>query len=135
MSNKLALKYLRLLKPYTPAQIRDTIFSNYLETQNDGTIEFYEFIEIMMIIEQYPNRTLDSLAFIIKEIKTGKVCDPKHPKYGKPTTLKVPVMPEIRRTEFKEAFKFLDGVGEKDGVITVNEIITALRIATGLGLL
>lgn len=135
MANKLALKYLRLLKPYTPAQLRDTIFSNYLEIQNDGTIEFSEFIEIVMIIEQNPNVTLDGLAFIIKEIKTGKVCDPKHPKYGKPSALKVPVMPESRRAEFKEAFKFLDGVGEKDGVITVNEIITALRITRGLGLL
>ncbi len=70
MSNRLAIKYLRLLKPYTPVQIRTQIFSNYLETQNDGVIEFYEFIEIMRIIEQYPNKPLDSLIYIIKYIKT-----------------------------------------------------------------
>ena len=135
MANKLALKYLRLLKPYTPVELRQKIFSNYLETENDGTIEFYEFIEILMIIEQYPNKTLADLAFIIKEIKTGKVCDPKNRKFGKTTALKIPVMPESRRAEFKEAFRFLDSAGERDGVITVNELIVALKITNGLGLI
>jgi Ca2+-binding EF-hand superfamily protein len=135
MANQIAIKYLRLLKPYTPLQIRTQIFSNYLETQNDGVIEFYEFIEIMCIIEQYPNKSLADLMYIIKEIKTGQVCDPKNPNFGKQSKLKTPVMPENRRAEYKQAFKFLDSVSETDGVINVNEIITALKITNGLKLI
>ena len=135
MPNQIAIKYLRLLKPYSPVQIRTQIFSNYLETQNDGVIEFYEFIEIMSIIEQYPNKPLTVLMNIIKEIKTGKVCDPTNKNFGKQSKLKVPVMSESQRAEYKEAFKFLDSVCEQDGVISINEIITALNIVIGLKLI
>ena len=44
-------------------------------------------------------------------------------------------MPENRRAEYKQAFKFLDSVSETDGVINVNEIITALKITNGLKLI
>ncbi len=124
--NSLAKKYLRMLKPYTPDQIRKTIFNNCLETEQDGVIEFYEFIEVMRVIELCPNKSLLELAMIIKEVRTGVVCNPKHPRFGRKTLIKIPTLPEERRQEFKEAFKFLDAVGTKDGVITMKEILEAV---------
>ena len=126
--NSLAKKYLRMLTPYTPDQIRKTIFSNCLETEQDGVIEFYEFIEVMRVIELCPNKSLLELAMIIKEVRTGVVCNPKHPRFGRKTLIKIPTLPEERRQEFKEAFKFLDAVGTKDGVITLAEILKAVYL-------
>lgn len=126
--NKLAEKYLRMLKPYTMDQIRKNIFNNCLETQQDGVIEFYEFIEVMRLIELCPGKTLMQLAPVIKEIRTGVVCDPKHPRFGRKTLLKIPTMPEERRQEFKEAFKFLDSLKTRDGVITLQEIFEAISL-------
>ncbi len=126
--NKLAAKYLRMLKPYTMDQIRKFIFNNCLETQQDGVIEFYEFIEVMRLIELCPGKTLMELAPVIKEIRTGVVCDPKHPRFGRKTLLKIPTMPEERRQEFKEAFQFLDAVKTRDGVITLQEIFEAISL-------
>ena len=77
-----------------------------METQQDGEIEFYEFIEVMRLIELCPGKTLMQLAPVIKEIRTGVVSDPKHPRFGRKTLVKIPIMPEHRRQEFKEAFVF-----------------------------
>ncbi len=124
--NKLAEKYLRMLKPYSLDQIRKFIFSNCLETQPNGEIELYEFIEVMRLIELCPGKTLMELAPVIKEIRTGVVCDPKHPRFGRKTLLKIPTMPENRRKEFKDAFLFLDSIKTRDGVIKLQEIFEAI---------
>lgn len=123
--NNLAKQYLRMLKPYTPDQIRK-IFSNCLETQQDGGIEFYEFIEVMCVIELYPNKTLLELELIIKEVRTGVVCDKTNPRFGMNTLMEIPTLPEERRQEFKVAFKFLDAIGTKDGMVTLKEILEAV---------
>ena len=55
MVHALALKYLRLLKPYTPQDIRNVIFNTFLESTSDGVIEFYEFIDLLRLVELHPN--------------------------------------------------------------------------------
>jgi hypothetical protein len=105
-----------MLKPYTPDQIRK-IFSNCLETQQDGGIEFYEFIEVMRVIELYPNKTLLELELIIKEVRTGVVCDQTNPRFGMNTLMEIPTLLEERRQEFKVAFKFLDAIGTKASTV------------------
>ena len=121
--NKLVARYLSLLRPYSPTQLR-YIFDNCLQIDQDGEIEFGEFIEIVCIIEQYPKKNILELTSIIKEVRTGVVCDTKSPRFGMPTKMKIPVMPEVRRKEFTDAFKFLDL--NKDGTIVLKELMKVL---------
>ena len=123
MSNRLALKYLSILRPYTAKQLQ-YIFDNCLQIEQDGEIEFGEFIEIVCIIEQYPRRPILDLALIIKEVRTGVVCDTRSPRFGMPTKMKIPVMPEARRKEFTDAFRSLDL--NRDGTIVLKELMKVL---------
>ena len=124
---ELARKYLTLLKDYTPADIRTTLFHSVLETQRDGVIEFYEFIEVMLLAEEHEGKSLTEFAGIVKEIRTGVVCDPTSADFGKNTKLQVPRLSDARRNEFKAAFKFLDAQEETDGVITEEDFLKAME--------
>jgi hypothetical protein len=124
----LALKYLRMLKPYSPLQIKQKIFNSCLETQQDGAVEAYEFIDVMRIIEANSGKSLLELSLIIKEIRTGVVSDPKNVRFGMTSTLELPELSESRRLEYKTAFKFLSKINSDDGVITVDEIIKAVAL-------
>lgn len=123
----LALKYLLLLERFTPGEIRDTFFHAVLETQRDGVIEFYEFIEIMLLVEMYSDKTMSEFLKIVKEVRTGVVQDRRSPRFGKTSLHHVPHLPESRREEFKTAFKFLDAQVTQDGVITEEEFLLAMR--------
>ena len=123
----LAYRYLTLLQDYSPNQIENLFFSQTLETQIDGAIEFYEFIELMILMEMYQDKTIPEFTNIVKEVRTGVVSDPKDPKFGQNTQIVLPIICDKRRAEYREAFKFLDKQDLTDGVISKKDLLTAMK--------
>ena len=124
---KLAKDYLLLLKDFSPNQIKSHFFHSVLETQQDGVVEFSEFIEVLLLLEQHKGKTLEQFEMVVKEVRRGVVCDPESPEFGKTSKMQVPQLNEDRRAEFKEAFKFLDAQAERDGVISEDDFLTAMK--------
>ena len=131
MVHALALKYLRLLKPYKPQDIRNVIFNTFLESTSDGVIEFYEFIDLLRLVELHPN--IIHIGDLKEQIRTmqssGVIRDPqgfvhKDSETNERTDI-LPGLTDVQRDEYKEAFKFLDI--NKDGWITAKELIIAIR--------
>ena len=127
----LALDYLCFLKPCNQHDIRKVIFNKFLESQTDGVIEFYEFIDILRLVKLYPNTHLINLEHQIKAMQlSGVIRDPKGfvhiDSETNDVTDEIQELTDKQRDEFKEAFKFLDF--DKDGWITANELIYAINL-------
>jgi len=123
----LAMRYLLLLQDYSPNQIKSLLFHRVLETEIDGVVEMYEFIEIMILTESYQDKTIPQFMEIVKELSSGVISNPDDPKFGQNSTMVLKTITAQRRHEFREAFKFLDKQDTKDGVISEKDLLVAME--------
>jgi Ca2+-binding EF-hand superfamily protein len=104
-----------------PGENVQSFFSAVFETQRDGVVEFYEFMDFMVLFDELElagEVTREKFITTMQKIRVGQRAAPVHPwQWDKDGVCS----DEALRREWHETFKVLDL--NKDGTLDVRELL------------